>query len=87
MQLYAQGGTAIELDNGTITGNGKVVAIGGDVLWGDGGNAVTGNGTISTNEVFLQGATARTSNKATPVRLWKTESKLPAPEDILQMER
>ena len=67
VQLYAQGGTAIELDNGTITGNGKVVAIGGDVLWGDGGNAVTGNGTISTNEVFLQGATARTSNKATPV--------------------
>ena len=66
VQLYAQGGTAIELDNGTITGNGKVVAIGGDVLWGDGGNAVTGNGTISTNEVFLQGATARTSNKATP---------------------
>ena len=48
VQLYAQGGTAIELDNGTITGNGKVVAIGGDVLWGDGGNAVTGNGTIST---------------------------------------
>ena len=34
VQLYAQGGTAIELDNGTITGNGKVVAIGGDVLWG-----------------------------------------------------
>ena len=27
---------------------------------------MTGNGTISTNEVFLQGATARTSNKATP---------------------
>ena len=56
VQLYAQGGTAIELDNGTITGNGKVVAIGGDVLWGDGGNAVTGNGTIYTNEVFLQGS-------------------------------
>ncbi len=35
----------------------EVVAIGGDVLWGDGGDAVTGSGTISTNEVFLQGTT------------------------------
>ena len=64
--LYAEGGSAIELDNGNITGNGKVVAIGGDVLWGNGGNAVIGNGMIATSEAFLQGATSRTSKNATP---------------------
>lgn len=47
--FYAEGGSAIELDNGNITGNGKVVAIGGDVLWGNGGNAVIGNGMITTS--------------------------------------
>lgn len=64
--LYTEGGTAIELDNATITGNGKVTAIGGDVLWGNGGIGVTGNGIISTKEAFLQGATANTSKKAVP---------------------
>ena len=66
--LYSQGGTAIKLDNGKITGSGKLIAIGGDVLFGDGGNAVEGNGTISTTEAFLQGSTAygeKTPGKAT----------------------
>ena len=63
--LYTDGGTAIDLTEGSqITGDGKLVAIGGDVLWGDGGNAVSGKGTIATKKVFLQGATANTSNKA-----------------------
>lgn len=62
--LYREGGVAIDLDNATIDGNGKVTAIGGDVLWGNGGNAVTGNGTIATKSAFLQGATANESNKA-----------------------
>ena len=61
-----KGGTAIELDNGTITGNGKVIAIGGSVLWEKGGNAVTGTGTISTREAFLQGATASKAFDAEP---------------------
>ena len=52
--LYAEGGSAIELDNGNITGNGKVVAIGGDVLWGNGGNAVIGNGMITTSEASFR---------------------------------
>ena len=65
--LYTDGGTAIDITEGSqITGDGKLVAIGGDVLWGNGGNAVSGKGTIATKKVFLQGATARTSNKATP---------------------
>ena len=36
------GGTAIDIKSGKITGNGKLVAIGGKTFWGNGGNAVTG---------------------------------------------
>ena len=64
--IYPEGGVAIELDNGTITGSGKLIAIGGDVTFGQGGTAVSGNGTISTAEVFLQGATSYTSKNAAP---------------------
>ena len=63
--LSTDGGTAIDITEGSqITGDGKLVAIGGDVLWGNGGNAISGKGTIATKKVFLQGATANTSNKA-----------------------
>ena len=63
-----RGGTAIELNNGTITGGGKVIALGGEVLWKDGGTAVSGIGTIATAEAYLQGATAYTHSpsKAQP---------------------
>ena len=63
-----KGGTAIELNNGTITGGGKVIALGGEVLWKDGGTAVSGIGTIATAEAYLQGATAYTHSpsKAQP---------------------
>lgn len=64
--LYSNGGEAIQLENGTITGNGKVIAIGGSVTFGPGGNAVTGNGAIHTSEVFLQGATSYTAKNAAP---------------------
>ncbi len=76
VNLYSEGGHALELKNATITGKGKLVAIGGYVLWGDGGTAVTGNGTISTEEVFLQGATAYTSNKAVPGKAVNGEIKI-----------
>lgn len=49
------GGDAVILNNGAITGGGKLVAIGGDGEYDDGGDAVTGTGTISTSEAFLQG--------------------------------
>ena len=62
---YFAGGTAIDL-NGIITGNGKLVAIGGAPLFGDGGTAISGSGTISTSETFLQGGTAFTSRDAKP---------------------
>lgn len=57
-QIYPQGGTAIQLKNGSVTGNGKVVAIGGSVTYGNGGHAISGEGAISAAEAFLQGATA-----------------------------
>ena len=65
--LYTDGGTAIDITEGSqITGDGKLVAIGGDVLWGNGGNAVSGNGVITANAAFLQGATASSSRHAAP---------------------
>ena len=56
--LYSSGGSAVELDNGSIAGKGKLVAIGGPVLFGSGDEAVAGTGSIDVSEVFLQGATA-----------------------------
>ena len=61
--LYPNGGSAIELDNGTISGNGKVIALGGSVLFGSGSSAVSGTGTITTTEAYIQGATAYEHNK------------------------
>ena len=56
--LYSNGGSAVKLENGSIAGNGKLVAIGGSVLFGSGDEAVAGTGSIDVSEVFLQGATA-----------------------------
>ena len=56
--LYSSGGSAVELDSGSIAGKGKLVAIGGPVLFGSGDEAVAGTGSIDVSEVFLQGATA-----------------------------
>ena len=56
--LYSSGGSAVELDNGSIAGKGKLVAIGGPVLFGSGDEAVAGTGSVDVSEVFLQGATA-----------------------------
>lgn len=52
------GGTAIKMDNGTITGSGKLIARGADGTFDNGGNAVEGTGTISTNEAYLEGGCA-----------------------------
>ncbi len=55
--LYTDGGTAIDITEGSqITGDGKLVAIGGDVLWGNGGNAVSGKGTIATEKSIPSGS-------------------------------
>lgn len=49
------GGMAIILDNASITGPGKLIAVGGKGTYDDGGNAVSGNGTISTASAYLEG--------------------------------
>lgn len=51
----SNGGTAIRLNGGTITGEGKLIAVGGDGHFGEGGNAVSGNGTISVADAYLEG--------------------------------
>lgn len=66
IQLYAEGGNALKLENGTVTGNGQLIAIGGVVLWGNGGTAVAGSGAISTKSALLQGATSRETMNAEP---------------------
>lgn len=68
--LTTEGGDAIILNNGNIVGNGTVVAMGGDGGWlsdsGSGGNAVTGNGTIATTNVYLQGGDSVISQGSAP---------------------
>ncbi len=66
VQPYAEGGNALKLENGTVTGNGQLIAIGGGVLWGNGGTAVAGSGAISTKSALLQGATSRETMNAEP---------------------
>mgnify|MGYP004538165365 FL=1 len=51
----SNGGTAIRLNGGTITGEGKLIAVGGDGHFGEGGYAVSGNGTISVADAYLEG--------------------------------
>ena len=60
--LTSNGGTAIILNNGKITGEGNVIAIGGygmnitgDASRGCGGTAVSGNGDISVKNAYLEG--------------------------------
>lgn len=49
------GGTAIILDNGEISGKGKLIAVGGKGTFDNGGNAVEGKGSISTADAYLEG--------------------------------
>ena len=46
------------LNGGSITGPGKLIAIGGSGTFGNGGSAVTGNGTISAANVFAKGGSS-----------------------------
>lgn len=55
MATTSIGGNAIELSNGEISGEGKLVAIGGASTWGTAGNAVSGNGKISVANAVLNG--------------------------------
>lgn len=56
--LTSVGGDAVILNNGTITGAGRLIAVGGSGTFDDGGNAVSGAGTISAAEAYLEGGHA-----------------------------
>ncbi len=59
----SNGGDAIILNGGTITGDGKLIAVGGDGHFGNGGNAVSGNGTISVKDAYLEGGASVSKDK------------------------
>lgn len=58
------GGDAIILNGGTITGEGKLIAVGGDGHFGKGGDAVSGEGTISVKDAYLEGGASVSKDKA-----------------------
>lgn len=49
------GGAAITLDNASISGEGKLIAVGGKGTFDNGGNAVQGKGVISVANAYLEG--------------------------------
>lgn len=53
--LTSEGGNGVVLENGKITGNGTLIALGGSGWFGNGGDAVSGNGDISVKNVYLEG--------------------------------
>lgn len=56
--LTTNGGEALILNSGKVEGEGRLIAIGGNgssLGSGNGGNAVSGTGTLDIKEVFLQG--------------------------------
>ena len=71
----SNGGTAIRLNGGTITGEGKLIAVGGDGHFGQGGDAVSGNGTISVADAYLEGG-ASVSKSGTAGKALGDEVKL-----------
>lgn len=54
----SNGGAAVILDQGTISGAGQLIAVGGSGTFGSGGSAVEGSGTISTSSAYLEGGSA-----------------------------
>lgn len=57
------GAPAVFLKNGNITGNGKLIAIGGRGEHGDGGDAVAGEGSVSVKNAYLQGGNTYSADK------------------------
>lgn len=49
------GGKGIILENGTISGEGTLIAFGGNGTYDDGADAISGNGTVSVKNVYAQG--------------------------------
>ena len=52
------GGKGIILENGNITGEGTVIAFGGNGTYDDGADAISGKGTVSVKNVYAQGGSS-----------------------------
>lgn len=55
MATTSVGGKGIILENGTISGEGTLIAFGGNGTYDDGADAISGNGTVSVKNVYAQG--------------------------------
>ena len=68
----SNGGHAIILNGGTITGEGKLIAVGGDGHFGKGGDAVSGEGTISVKDAYLEGGASVSKDKTPGLAISKS---------------
>lgn len=61
--LSYDGGDALILDNGEVSGQGTLIAVAGRGFWGNGGNGVSGNGKISVSSAYLEGGSPTSPDK------------------------
>lgn len=62
--LTEVGGDALILNGGKITGKGKLVAVAGEGIEKNGGNGVSGTGTISVAKAYIRGGNGKNPGKA-----------------------
>lgn len=62
--LTEVGGDALILNGGKITGKGKLVAVAGEGIEKQGGNGVSGTGTISVAKAYIRGGNGKNPGKA-----------------------
>ena len=62
--LTEVGGDALILNGGKITGKGKLVAVAGEGIEKNGGNGVSGKGTISVAKAYIRGGNGKKPGKA-----------------------
>ncbi len=61
--LSYDGGDALILDNGEVSGQGTLIAVAGRGFFGNGGNGVSGNGKISVTNAYLEGGSPTSPDK------------------------
>lgn len=58
MATTSVGGKGIILENGNISGEGTLIAFGGNGTYDDGADAISGNGNVSVKNVYAQGGSS-----------------------------
>ena len=58
MATTSVGGKGIILESGNISGEGTLIAFGGNGTYDDGADAISGNGTVSVKNVYAQGGSS-----------------------------